>query len=67
MGAKEMVKDGRDDEIIDLIKQKGEIVRSDVEKLLNVSSATATRLLTKMVDNGQIKRSGSARSIKYSL
>ena len=67
IGAKEMVKDGREDEIIDLIKQKGEIVRNDVEKLLNVSSATATRILTKMVESGQIKRSGSARSIKYSL
>lgn len=67
MGSKEMVKDGREDEIIDLIKQKGEIVRNDVEKLLNVSSATATRILTKMVESGQIKRSGSARSIKYRL
>ena len=67
IGAKEMVKDGREDEIIDLIKQKGEIVRNDVEKLLNVSSATATRILTKMVESGQIKRSGSARSIKYRL
>ena len=51
----------------DLIKKKGEIVRSDVEELLNVSPATATRLLTKMVENGQIKRVGSARSIKYKL
>ena len=62
-----MIKDGREDEIIDLIKQKGEIVQNDVEKLLNASSATATRILTKMVESGQIKRSGSARSIKYSL
>jgi ATP-dependent DNA helicase RecG len=66
-GAKAMVKDDREDEIIALIKKKGEIVRSDVEELLNVSPATATRLLTKMVENGKIKRVGSARSIKYKL
>lgn len=64
---KALVKDGREDEVINLIKQKGEIVRNDIEDLLNVSPATATRLLTKMVDNGQIKRSGSARNIKYKL
>ena len=67
MGAKAMVKDGREDEIIALIKRKGEIVRNDVEELLNASPATATRLLTKMVENGQIKRSGSARNVKYTL
>ena len=67
MGAKAMIKDGREDEVIALIKQKGEIVRNDVEELLNVSPATATRLLTKMVENGQIKRSGSARNVKYTL
>ena len=67
MGARAMIKDGREDEVIALIKQKGEIVRNDVEELLNISLATATRLLTKMVENGQIKRLGSARSVKYIL
>ena len=67
MGARAMIKDGREDEVIALIKQKGEIVRNDVEELLNVSPATATRLLTMMVENGQIKRLGSARSVKYIL
>lgn len=67
IGSKVIVKDLREDEIIALIKEKGEIVRRDVEKLLNASPATATRLLTKMVETGQIKRSGSARNIKYIL
>lgn len=66
-GTKAMVKDGCEDKVIALIKEKGEIVRGDIENLLNVSQATATRLLTKMVENGQIKRIGSARSIKYKL
>lgn len=54
-------------EVIDLINKKGEIIRSDNENLLNISSATATRILTKMVESGQINLSGSARSIKYFL
>ena len=66
-GEKAIVKDGREDEIIALIKNKGEIVRSDVEELLNVSPATATRLLAKMVETKQIKRYGSARNIKYKI
>lgn len=57
----------RDDEIIALIKQKGEIVRGDVENLLNVSQATAARILKGMVECGKIKRSGIARSVKYTL
>ena len=67
MRTKENIKDVREEEIIALIREKGEIVRSDVEELLNVSPATATRLLTKMVEDGQIERSGSARAVKYSL
>ena len=67
MGDKELITDAREEAIIELIKGKGAIVRSDVEILLNISQATATRLLAKMVENGQIKRSGSARSVKYIL
>lgn len=66
-GTHASVVNGRDDEIIAMLKEKGEIVRADVEKRLNVSQATATRLLTHMVESGKIKRSGSARSIKYNL
>lgn len=54
-------------EIIDIIKTKGEISRGDVEKLLNVSQATATRILSQMVESGKIKRSGTGRLVKYTL
>lgn len=67
LGTYASVVNGRDDEIIAMLKEKGEIVRGDVEKRLNVSQATATRILTHMVESGKIKRSGSARSIKYTL
>lgn len=67
LGTYASVVNGRDDEIIAMLKEKGEIVRGDVEKRLNVSQATATRILTHMVESGKIKRFGSARSIKYTL
>lgn len=66
-GTHTSVVNGRDDEIMSMLKEKGEIVRSDVEKRLKVSQATATRILTNMVECGKIKRSGSARAIKYTL
>lgn len=53
--------------ILDLIRQKGEIGRSDVEKKLNVSTPTATRILTNMTQKCLIKRIGSARNIRYIL
>lgn len=67
LGANSSTVKDRDDEIIAILKVKGEIVRTDVEKSLNVSQATATRILANMVKCGKIKRSGSARSIKYTL
>lgn len=55
----------REEKIIKLIEEKEEITRSDVENLLKVSSSTATRTLTKMVEEEKIKRIGRAQSIKY--
>lgn len=57
----------REAKIIDLLNKKGEIVRSDVEDCLNISQASATRLLSKMTADGKIKRHGSARRVKYTL
>ncbi len=59
--------DDREILILDLIRKKGEIGRAEVEKLLNISTPTANRILTNMVQTGKIKRTGSARNIKYSL
>ncbi|MCR4661012.1 MAG: putative DNA binding domain-containing protein [Clostridia bacterium] len=60
-------KDDRESLIIDLISQKGEIGRTDAEKLLKISTPTANRLLTDMVQSDKIKRYGNARNIKYKL
>ena len=59
--------DDREILILDLIRKKGEIGRAEVEKLLNISTPTANRILTNMVQTGKIKRTGSARNIKYCL
>lgn len=55
----------REAEIEKIVAERGEIVRRDVEKMFNVSSATATRILAKMVDEDKLKRVGDARNVKY--
>ncbi len=55
----------REETIEKFVAEHGEIIRRDVEKLLNVSSATATRILSKMVEEGKLKRVGDARNVKY--
>lgn len=59
-----------DDEIekvMNLFQGSEYIARKDVEEFLGVSSATATRILSKMVSEQKIKRIGAGRSAKYSL
>lgn len=59
-----------DDEIekvLNLFQSSEYIGRKNVEELLGVSSATATRILSKMVSEQKIKRIGAGRSAKYSL
>lgn len=58
---------GREDAVIETIRTKGEITRTDVEDRLNISQAAAIRLLGRMVDKGRIARTGSARGTKYRL
>ncbi len=53
--------------VLELLREKEYIVRRDVEKLLNVSQATATRILAQMLEARQIKRIGTGRGAKYSL
>lgn len=46
------------EKIIALISQRGKIVNNDVQKLLRVSDATATRYLSQLVKEGRLKRVG---------
>ena len=59
---------GRETErVLALLRSKEIIGRKDVEQLLGVSSATATRLLAQMVQKQMIERVGAGRSARYVL
>lgn len=51
--------------ILDFIGSNGHIVRSDVDQLLEVSQATANRILKRMVAEGLIYQDGNGRKTKY--
>ena len=51
--------------ILDFIGSHGHIVRSDVDRLLEVSQATANRILKRMVAEGLIYQDGNGRKTKY--
>ena len=51
--------------ILDFIGSHGNIVRSDVDRLLDVSQATANRILKRMVAEGLIYQDGNGRKTKY--
>ena len=53
------------DKIIQLTQKNQIITNDDVQKLLYVSNATATRYLVKLVQQGHLTRIGSPRDAKY--
>jgi len=53
------------DKMIQLAQKKQIITNDDVQKLLYVSDATATRYLVKLVEQGRLSRIGSPRDAKY--
>ena len=56
---------GDEKRILDFIDSHGHIVRSDVDQLLEVSQATANRILKRMVAEGLIYQDGNGRKTKY--
>lgn len=54
-----------EDCILKLITSSGYVVRSDIDKLLNVSQSTANRILKRMVKEGLIQQIGSGKNTKY--
>lgn len=58
----------REELILKFIENKDEVRNHDIQKLLGVSDATATRYLQKIEDKGKIKQIGEAgRSVYYKL
>lgn len=54
-----------EERILEFIEVSGQIVRSDVDKLLNVSQATASRILKRMVNDGMLYQDGRGKRTKY--
>ena len=57
----------RESLVIEYIKEHNTITRLQAEKLLDVSPATASRLLRKMVNDGELIQEGRARDIRYRM
>ncbi len=53
------------DKLIQFAQEKKIVANDDVQKLLRVSDATATRYLVKLVQQGRLARVGSPRDAKY--
>lgn len=54
------------DKILEAVTKHGSITNDQVEKLLHVSDATATRYLTRLEKEGKLKQEGkTGKSVKY--
>lgn len=53
------------EKILALAKTKGKIANDDVQKLLRVSDATATRYLAQLVQEGKLRRVGPPKGARY--
>lgn len=54
-----------EERILELINSAGYIIRSDVDKMLNISQSTSNRILKRMISEGLIYQEGSGRTTKY--
>ena len=55
------------DKILEAVTKHGSITNDQVEKLLHVSDATATRYLTQLEKEGKVKQEGrTGKSVSYS-
>lgn len=54
-----------EERILSFVESNGHIVRSDVDVLLDVSQATANRILKRMVADGLLYQDGNGRKTKY--
>jgi hypothetical protein len=65
LGALQVGKRKKLEKVLALAQQKRTITNDDVQKLLRVSDATATRYLSQLVKEGRLKRVGSAENARY--
>ena len=53
--------------ILDILSQNGAMSSKEIEDILSIKGRTLRYTLRKMLDDGQIKKIGNARSTKYTL
>jgi ATP-dependent DNA helicase RecG len=53
------------DSVLRYVREHGSISRKQVEDLLGVSQTAAGVVLKKMVDGGELSKSGQTRQIRY--
>lgn len=59
--------DSNEQRVLSFVHEHGAITRQEVEELFGISTSTASRLIRKMVKDGQLLQNGKARSIRYTL
>lgn len=65
IGKQAQEKEERKSRILDLIAEKGRLSNNDIERLLGVSDASATRYLGELEKEGKIKQVGEAGKYVY--
>lgn len=54
-----------EEKIMRLVSEKKSVNRKEVENLLDISQASAARILRKMADENKIKKVGSGKNVSY--
>lgn len=60
-------KQKRLDKIMELAREKKVVKNDDIEKLIHVSDATATRYLDQLVKEGKLRKNGNRGSVDYHI
>ena len=61
------IKERNKEKIMNMLKERGRITNQEVEELLNVSDATATRYLDELENNGKIIQEGNRHRAYYKI
>jgi len=51
--------------VLELCRDKGSVIRSDIEMALGVSQSTAILLLRELTDEGVLMKKGKTKNLRY--
>ena len=57
----------REEQVLHLMEKQSAVTRKDVERLLGCSSFPANKVLSSLLEQGRIIKTGAARGTKYML